>query len=529
MAGYPTVFNNQGATSGYSLSNPPAWLKGQTLNPNGSVGTTQTSSSGLFSGPGAPKTSSPSFSQGLMNQAVAAPQIPAHQTPTTPVKSITTPDGSTSTYHAPTTQDTIPTSPTNTGLISGAESQSQIAQGAANVRTPEQIAQATGQNIQTNSGNQNTTGYSSTNPATYPGLINQLANTSSQPIQSYQDIQKQIAQNLEQQKELQTNYAEANKNLDTSGIDASLATGQENVLARTLAAKEGYLAQQGAGLSTQLGQANTQQGLQQSGLTSAAGLTQPVGQFGVLTNPQTGQPINGLSATQAAQQGGYIQGLQSGAQAQGAVSGTTNAANAAQTGTQAFGVNLALQQMSSLKPLISNFLSQTGINPSDAQIYNAPISTYLSKIEASGQITQWNTLMSELNRYSSQLIGTGALTPTGVTQATQLQDPSNLSLSQIDGVLQTLSDAGNNQLYNLQQQTNQAVPGNSINTGTSVNPVTSTKPAPVASPGTPGGGKATPAQEFARGTILNIGHWALGAVQNLAGEALGWIAKGIAG
>lgn len=346
----------------------------------------------------------------------------------------------------------------------------------------------------------------------YGGLISQLANRGQSDSPEVVAARKALLDS--QQKESKT--LNANR-----GVDMNSGLAQDS-------RERALYGNEQTNLSNVLNSAVNTQGQQIGALNNAASLTQPVGQFGVLTNPVTGQPVNGQSAATTAQQGGYIQGLQSGAQAQGAVSGTTNAANAAQAGTQAFGVNLALGQMSSLRPLITNFLAQTGVNPSDAQVYNSPINNYLGQIQASGQIAQWHTLMSELNRYSSQLIGTGSLTPTGVTAATQLQDPSNLSLAQIDSVLQTLSDAGNNQVYNLQQQAQNAAPGNSIYTGAPANPVSSTKPAPVASAGTPGGGITNPMGQFAVGGGMQLGGTIWDSLKNLEGELIGWLAKGAA-
>jgi len=91
---------------------------------------------------------------------------------------------------------------------------------------------------------------------------------------AYNKIEERIAQNLEQQKQLDINQAEQSKNLQTSGVDLSLATGQEGVLNRLAAAKRGALSSEGAGLSSQLGAANTRQGLLQSGASTGLNAAQ---------------------------------------------------------------------------------------------------------------------------------------------------------------------------------------------------------------------------------------------------------------
>lgn len=90
--------------------------------------------------------------------------------------------------------------------------------------------------------------------------------------QDYKRIQDEIAQNLQKQTDLTNQYQNQKGNLQGSGIDLSLANGQEGILANKYNAGYGALTSQGAGLSSQLGAANTQQGLQltgaQSGLTA---------------------------------------------------------------------------------------------------------------------------------------------------------------------------------------------------------------------------------------------------------------------
>lgn len=389
-----------------------------------------------------------------------------HQTPKTAVKSIKTPDGTTTTYHAPVD--------------------------SSNVKTPAEIAQATGQNAPTyNSsgdyngqiagststikpepyldanGNPTTTnpGLLSSSPSqntTFPGLISSLTDTSTQPnaTQSvaqagllktaqpgsdYQDIKNQIAQNLEKQKQLQTNYAEANKNLDTSGLDASLATGQENVLARTLAAKEGYLAQQGAGLSSQLAAANQQQGVQQqgfneagglanaqqqtqqSGLTSAAGLAQPiqVSPGTSVVNPQTMQEgysgIGGLTGLGIAQQ---------------------NIKQGQQFAQQSADLGVALQGINTTSKFANDFLAKSGLNQSSSPFFNQQQNTTLGQLKA-GDIGTYNELVNQIQTYANQIFQSTGMTPTDAGNLAKGISIDGMTQTDLKGFLSNLDTLGN--------------------------------------------------------------------------------------
>ena len=284
---------------------------------------------------------------------------------------------------------------------------------------------------------------------------------------------------------------------------------------------------------------------QQTALSSAAGATSPVNQLGLLTDTSTGLPLNPTVANNAIQQAydmykngtpindPQLQALiapfstwgqqqfnsmvnSGGTNMSGGGAGFNPASQSAaanqniqqgvDTGGQAYQVNLAFKQIATLAPMIKNFLADptVGINPSDAQTYNAQINTYLDKIQASGQMTQWQIYMSELNRYTSQLIGTGSLTPTGITTAAQLMNPSNLSLRQIDAVLNTLSDVGNNQLYNLQTESANSLNGSKVYSGSTTSPVTASAPAPKAAADTPGGNVNSTAGKWFSGNVLNV-------------------------
>lgn len=176
------------------------------------------------------------------------------QQPTTAVKSISSPDGSTTTYHAPITKPANdPSNAYNTDT--GVKNPNYIDPNAPKPAPAPQISTQPAQQAQ----NVSQAGAQTPNELATQQRLIQLSQA---PSQDYLNSQSAIQQNLEQQKQLQQNFATQNKNIDLSGVDLSLATGQEGVLGRLYAAKQAALTNQGAGLSSQLAAANTQQGLQ---------------------------------------------------------------------------------------------------------------------------------------------------------------------------------------------------------------------------------------------------------------------------
>src|SRR5258708_2968743 len=95
---------------------------------------------------------------------------------------------------------------------------------------------------------------------------------------------------------LPLNYQHQKANINGSPMDLSLANGEQGILQDRYIGTLTGLQSQYAGNQAGLNAANTQQGLQQSGLTSAAGLISPVTgvPYGTQTiNPATGQPMAG--------------------------------------------------------------------------------------------------------------------------------------------------------------------------------------------------------------------------------------------
>lgn len=127
---------------------------------------------------------------------------------------------------------------------------------------------------------------------TSQALLEKLA---TQNVTSNPDYQKQLGQynsavdNLQRSK---MNEAQSVENIYNQAVPLEFTTGQASNL------KDKYFSQQQAlqgavnQYQTGLGITQRSQELAQNALGTAAGFAQPVTQFGMLTNPQTGQPLN---------------------------------------------------------------------------------------------------------------------------------------------------------------------------------------------------------------------------------------------
>ncbi len=155
-----------------------------------------------------------------------------------------------------------------------------------------------------------------------------------------------------------------------------------------------------------LNEANTAQSQNIGGLESAIGATAPAPQFGVLTNPQTGQPINGQSALDAAVAGGTIQGLQSGAQTAAATGGNIQSQQQQTVATY----KSALQQGQNLQSQLNDLITTFGLNPSDVNAVN----TGIQKIAQNTSSPQYQVLSNYINDIANTYAQ--ILTPTGGSQ-----------------------------------------------------------------------------------------------------------------
>lgn len=236
--------------------------------------------------------------------------------------------------------------------------------------------------------------------------------------------------------------------------------------------------------TAQQGQANTQQGLQQGAVTTALNATMPQMQFGMLTNPQTGEIVggqgsnaqqlmgsslqkaqqmfaNGSSFEDAIAQSGLAQfgnlgsSLLSSAIMSGGGGGYNptayntqvgvNQQNLAQTQQAAFQLDTALKNVGTLSPKILGIIKSSGLNPTDTSLANEPINNYISKLGNTAAATALNTTLADLQSYTSAIISSGsALTPTETSALSALQNPRTLSYKQMEYYLTILEDLGKN-------------------------------------------------------------------------------------
>lgn len=355
----------------------------------------------------------------------------------------------------------------------------------------------------------------------YGGLIGQLANRG---LGDSPEVQ-QAREALKQSQLKESQVLNANK-----GVDMNSGMAQD-------ARERALFGNEQNALSQQLGSAVTTQGQQIGALQGAAGLAQPVGQFGLLTNPITGTPLNmGVfqSAIQQAQQlvqagtpvndpsvqallspFGFVgplafnQAMQAQSQggwnpaAQNATQGQAISQGVGSQG-QAYQLDTGLKQLKTLAPVVSNFMAQSNINSTDSPLYNAQIGTYLSQLGNPGQWNQFQNMMGELRKFQSQLLasGSGGI-PTDISNTINSTDISKLSLKDIRTAMETMDILGNNQVSVLQNQGNASLGGGLGYSGSPANPQTSV---PAATPSTAFGGQVqNPVTQAGIGAGLNFG------------------------
>lgn len=117
--------------------------------------------------------------------------------------------------------------------------------------------------------------YSASNPPTYSGLVGQLANTSSQPSAGFMGQISEANKYNELMKKSRFDQAQSIANIEGSPHTMNFAQGAENVIRNQYLAEQNALGSAFQGASNLASAENTQQGLQQSGLSSAAGLAAP--------------------------------------------------------------------------------------------------------------------------------------------------------------------------------------------------------------------------------------------------------------
>lgn len=247
----------------------------------------------------------------------------------------------------------------------------------------------------------------------YGQLITGLANMSQQPGSAYTTENAAANATLQQLKDLQNDYAQKTNNIGNTAGFLTQQNGEQGLLQNQYNQGVQALSSQYTGETNQLGAANTQQGLLQAALTAAAGGAAPVTQFGVQTSPITGQPISGGSATQAAINGGSIQGAQ----------------NAASTLSAQY--QTGLTNLQAANGIQNQIVSTLNANPT---LNNTPVSALTNLNELlSGQVSSGPQQL--LSQQIAQYISTLGLDPATVTSIASQQQGTLAQL--LDSLYQT--------------------------------------------------------------------------------------------
>jgi len=327
-------------------------------------------------------------------------------TPTPTSQSISLPNATPSMQSSPVTN--LPSTPKNSQVgITPYTGQGLSPDQQANARTPEQIAATNTPTPQTNEPVKPTPYTQDT--LSYGGLITDLANRSQQSGQDYQNQMAEANRYNEALKMSRTNEAKGLAGNAQNPIPLQFQHGRGQVLQSQYAQEQAALGAGYQGAANLAGQANTQQGLQLQGLSTAAGLASPqqAGPTNVPFNPLTGQ-----YGTPAA--GAYGNGTTGGLQGVGNISGQM------EIGGQVAQQNSMLGSAQTTGDALKTLISQNNINPSAFTPFNGVVQTigaYTSN-EAyqkfSGQISDFVSKIAPIlggaggntTDYRTQLAGT---------------------------------------------------------------------------------------------------------------------------
>jgi hypothetical protein len=344
-----------------------------------------------------------------------------------------------------------------------------------------------------------------------------------------------------------------------AGANMALQGNQQALTAQNQA-EQGYGAAgtlAGTGLNTQVGAAGTAGTIATGAAQSAASLQQPVTQYGMLTDPTTGQPIspyaqslvqdavssyqnyiaNGATPADAMTYSGLgnygALGTEALNQATGAISGTgtfnPTAVGAAATQNvtqgaayqgQASALSVALTGLSSVAPTLQSLLSQDGLNTATSPSINALMNTSFAQTNPAG-VASLKAAMGEIQNYVSQILGsTGDLTPTQVTALTNGFDPGNFNGPELKTFLANLDNYGQIRLSSLQGASNQ-----SYGSPTTAYSGTTATPSSTSVPSTPQSATngLTPfgAANAVTGAGLDVGSAVANAAKTQGGAAVG--------
>ena len=352
---------------------------------------------------------------------------------------------------------------------------------------------------------------------------------------------------------LKADLAKRTTGTNTEGMSLAMKQGENKAI------QDNYQMQQEA-LTNELNQANTQlqaeismYGTQAGLLQNLTGATAPQMQFGQLTNvvgQGAGEPVSGgmygsnhqlqaavKLASQLVQNGtdirdpqiqkmistfdmpGQVEFMRQLNQASNggfnptaqSTAAQNQAQQGAQYGTQAVALDTALKSITAIKPIITNFLAASGINPNGSQKLDAPINTYIGEFKQAQ--VPYQAMLSELQNFSSAILNSGsALTPSSISEATALQNPGTLSVNQLTTYLQDLEGLGKAKQSVIQGQANNLGYGGYTGTQTT---------APQSVPNMPNstvpvvGNIQNPLAQWLTGATLGVGNWGGGIVNRV--------------
>lgn len=229
-------------------------------------------------------------------------------------------------------------------------------------------------------------------------------------------------------------YASAVQNAQQAGNNsANFNAGLMNEI-NAIKSNRNYVSPIAEGLAGQVQQTGGIQGQRLADIatnaTNIASKLAPVTQFGVLTDPTTGQPISGGSAGAAAFQGGQIQGQQT-------------------AGSNYASQRIAHVAASGIKDTIKSQLLDPSLNPSEIRAGNL-VSQWLSTGLVSDP--KYKNLFNSINEYISTLapiLGVGGDTTNLKTEIAQSFIDSSASASSISQVLDGIDKLATDKLANI--------------------------------------------------------------------------------
>lgn len=411
-------FSNLGATPNNTSTPQTKGLLPLSYSPNSGGMSTQPTSSPAYSSKGTPNFS-----------------------PSTPVKSITSPTGSITTFHAP-AKSTAKT-PTASATNDVRDSQGLLVNPVG-----AQFDRNTGQALGTSQGLLNKSPYvqspsSTTNTpapqytASTPNLYGQvtanLANMGTQPSEAYTRSQEEVARINDQLNQSRQLQAQGKQDILNQAIPLEFQTGQANNLTNKYLEQQSALGQQLSSAQAQVGQANTQQGLQQGALQQAGNLSAPQAYSPTQTpyNPVTNS-FNGQNQMDRAIGGANIQSAQE----------LTNQSNTLKSVLNGADANFRL---------LIDTAKQGGVNDTNVPALNILTQNIQKGLASSSAVTNFRSTLAAVRNQYANILGGGAATDMSRGIAAE-QIPDNISLGALQSLYTQMQSEANNRIVGIDNQ-----------------------------------------------------------------------------